>query len=305
MRFALPVPLLVLLLVPRAQTVWLGRLDPKQLLGPWYVLAVASREKGFAQGKVLRSVEGVVVSLTAENKLKMLASRSGQEGCSLTVVELLKQGSGWVFENPSLGVLEYRVLGTNFKDYAIVFTQLEFGDETFNTVELYSRTKVASPEATKLFSKWSRDLGYLAQQQAKLQEDFTCAHKVLQVSCPWGPGSGPVVSAMTVLGEEMAPKDVSMLVPSTCDDVITGVVQSELTLTPPGVPDQITPNYRRESERDHIADFGDRGVVSPWELGETRKQPPRPKRTQPYPSSLTGTLCQRAERKVCCDNRCS
>lgn len=38
----------------------------------------------------------------------------------------------------ALGVLEYRVLGTNFRDYAVVFTQLEFGDEAFNTVELYS-----------------------------------------------------------------------------------------------------------------------------------------------------------------------
>lgn len=39
----------------------------------------------------------------------------------------------------ALGVLDYRVLGTNFKDYAVIFTQLEFGDEAFNTVELYSK----------------------------------------------------------------------------------------------------------------------------------------------------------------------
>ena len=31
------------------------------------------------------------------------------------------------------------MLGTNFKDYAVIFTQLEFGDEAFNTVELYSK----------------------------------------------------------------------------------------------------------------------------------------------------------------------
>ncbi|XP_007945252.2 epididymal-specific lipocalin-6 [Orycteropus afer afer] len=179
-RAMLLVALLVLVLGPRAQAVWLGRLDPKQLLGPWYVLAVASREKGFAEGKAVRNIEGVVVTLTPENKLKMLASRSGLEGCNLTVMELLRQGSGWVFENPSLGVLEYRVLSTNFKDYAIVFSQLGLGDESFNTVELYSRTTVASTEATSLFSKWSRTLGYLAQQQARLQEDFTCAHKILQ-----------------------------------------------------------------------------------------------------------------------------
>ncbi|XP_049752473.1 epididymal-specific lipocalin-6-like [Elephas maximus indicus] len=180
MRVVPMVALLVLAFVPRAQAMWLGRLDPKQLLGPWYILAVASREKGFAEGKAMRTIEGVVVTLTPENKLKMLASRSGLDGCSLTAVELWKQSPGWVFENPSLGVLEYRVLSTNFKDYAIVFTQLEFGDETFNTVELYSRTEVASLEATSLFSKWSRNLGYLAQQQARLQEDLTCAHKVLQ-----------------------------------------------------------------------------------------------------------------------------
>lgn len=38
----------------------------------------------------------------------------------------------------ALGVLEYRVLGTNFRDYAIVFTQLEAQEEAFSTVELYS-----------------------------------------------------------------------------------------------------------------------------------------------------------------------
>lgn len=39
---------------------------------------------------------------------------------------------------PALGVLEYRVLSTNFRDYAIVFSQLEQQDEAFNTLELYS-----------------------------------------------------------------------------------------------------------------------------------------------------------------------
>ncbi|XP_075414951.1 epididymal-specific lipocalin-6 [Tenrec ecaudatus] len=189
MRAVLLLALLRLALGPKAQAVWLGRLDPKQLLGPWYVLAVASREKGFSDTKVMRSIEGVVVTLTPENKLKMLASRSGLEGCSLTVMELLKQDSGWVFENPSLGVLEYRVLGTNFRDYAIVFTQLESGDETYNTVELYSRTQAASLEATSLFSKWSRMLGYLGQQQAVLQADLTCAHQALQMRhLPEAPG---------------------------------------------------------------------------------------------------------------------
>lgn len=43
----------------------------------------------------------------------------------------------------ALGILDYRVLGTNFKDYAVIFTQLEFGDEVFNTVELYSKWGLA------------------------------------------------------------------------------------------------------------------------------------------------------------------
>lgn len=43
----------------------------------------------------------------------------------------------------ALGILDYRVLGTNFKDYAVIFTQLEFGDEVFNTVELYSKWDLA------------------------------------------------------------------------------------------------------------------------------------------------------------------
>uniref|UniRef100_A0A3Q7PYW8 Epididymal-specific lipocalin-6-like n=1 Tax=Callorhinus ursinus TaxID=34884 RepID=A0A3Q7PYW8_CALUR len=105
------------------------------------------------------------------------------ERCDVNVVELLRQSSGWVFENPSLGVLDYRVLGTNFRDYAIVFTQLEFKDEAFNTVELYSRTELASQEALRLFARWSKGLGFLSQQQATLLPDLTCAHKAFQVSC--------------------------------------------------------------------------------------------------------------------------
>ncbi|XP_006900707.1 PREDICTED: epididymal-specific lipocalin-6 [Elephantulus edwardii] len=192
------VVLLVLAMAPGAQALWLGRLNPKQLLGPWYILAVASRERGFAEEKITRNIEGVVVSLTPENRLRMLASRSGLEGCRLTSVELFKQGSGWVFENPALGVLEYRLLSTDFKGYAIVFTQLELRDEAFNTVELYSRTQVASPKAKHLFSKWTRDLGYLTHQQSQLQEDFTCAHKILQVgrsqTPSWGLEGRPMAS---------------------------------------------------------------------------------------------------------------
>lgn len=48
----------------------------------------------------------------------------------------------------ALGVLDFRVLSTNFKDFAVVFTQLEFGDEAFNTVELYSEWAQAGPLRT-------------------------------------------------------------------------------------------------------------------------------------------------------------
>ncbi|XP_063492790.1 epididymal-specific lipocalin-6 [Symphalangus syndactylus] len=74
--------LLALVSVPRVHALWLGRLDPKQLLGPWYVLAVASREKGFAVEKDMKNVAGVVVTLTPENSLRILSSQHGLEGCS-------------------------------------------------------------------------------------------------------------------------------------------------------------------------------------------------------------------------------
>ncbi|XP_003473022.1 epididymal-specific lipocalin-6 [Cavia porcellus] len=191
--------LLALVFMPRAQAAWLGRLDPNQLLGPWFVLAVASREKGFVLERDMRTAEAVVVTLTAESKLELLSSRQGLEGCIQSVMHLQRQDSGWVFQNPSLGVLEYRVLGTNFRDYAIVFTQLEFGDEAFNTVQLYSRTEMASEEAMRLFTKWSKDLGFWPQQQAQLRRDFSCAHRILQVNrlpLLYRPGS---------LGEERRP----------------------------------------------------------------------------------------------------
>nr|XP_005887142.1 PREDICTED: epididymal-specific lipocalin-6 [Bos mutus] len=177
MRAALLAALLAVVLVPSAQAVWLGRLDPQQLMGSWYVLAVASGEKDFALEKATKSVEGVEVMLTSQNTLKMRASRHrwvGPGACHLQAVELRRQNSRWVFGNPSRGVLEYRVLGTNFRDYAIVFTQLEAQEEAFSTVELYSRTPLASQEALGRFAKWSRSLGLLSQQQAELQRDCEC-----------------------------------------------------------------------------------------------------------------------------------
>ncbi|XP_061290163.1 epididymal-specific lipocalin-6 isoform X2 [Bos javanicus] len=188
MRAALLAALLAVVLVPSARAVWLGRLDPQQLMGSWYVLAVASGEKDFALEKATKSVEGVEVMLTSQNTLKMRASRHRLERCHLQAVELRRQNSRWVFANPSRGVLEYRVLGTNFRDYAIVFTQLEAQEEAFSTVELYSRTPLASQEALGRFAKWSRSLGLLSQQQAELQRDFTCAHKVFPFSGFWSRG---------------------------------------------------------------------------------------------------------------------
>ncbi|XP_042537108.1 epididymal-specific lipocalin-6 isoform X3 [Dipodomys spectabilis] len=163
--------LLALASAPGTLAGWLGRLDPNQLLGPWYILAVASQEKNFVVEKNVRSIEGVVVTLTPENKLRVWSSLRRLDGCHQRTVELLKQESRWVFENPSLGVLDFRVLGTNFKDYAIIFMQLEQEDEAFSTVELYSRTAVASQEAMRLFTKWSKSLGFLSHEQVQLQED--------------------------------------------------------------------------------------------------------------------------------------
>ncbi|XP_047379682.1 epididymal-specific lipocalin-6 isoform X4 [Sciurus carolinensis] len=103
MRVVLLGTLLLLVSVPSAQLVWLGRLDPKQLLGPWYVLAVSSQEKGFMVEKSTKNVEGVMVTLTAEQNLKLLSSRHGLEGCIQSTMELSKQNSRWVFENPLPG----------------------------------------------------------------------------------------------------------------------------------------------------------------------------------------------------------
>ncbi|XP_030617415.1 epididymal-specific lipocalin-6 isoform X1 [Delphinapterus leucas] len=190
MRAVLLAALLALVLVPRARAAWLGRLDPRQLLGSWYILAVASGEKDFVVDKATKNIEGVMLTLTPENTLKMLSSRNRLERCHLHAVELMKQNSRWVFGNPSLGVLEYRVLATNFRDYAIVLTQLELQDEAFSTVELYSRTELASQEAMGLFTKWSKGLGFSSQQRATLQKDLTCARKVFQGSRRPGQAGG-------------------------------------------------------------------------------------------------------------------
>lgn len=47
----------------------------RQLLGSWYVVAVASGEKGFAVEKATKNIEGVTVTLTPQNHLRVLASR--------------------------------------------------------------------------------------------------------------------------------------------------------------------------------------------------------------------------------------
>lgn len=59
----------------------------------------------------------------------------------------------------ALGILDYRVLGTNFKDYAVIFTQLEFGDEVYNTVELYSKWGLARLLTLRLARDWGKEKG--------------------------------------------------------------------------------------------------------------------------------------------------
>lgn len=48
---------------------------PSKFLGSWYILAAASGEKDFAVERAVRSVEGVLVSLTPQNHLRVLSSR--------------------------------------------------------------------------------------------------------------------------------------------------------------------------------------------------------------------------------------
>ena len=199
---------------------------------------------------------------------------------------------------PALGVLDYRVLGTNFRDYAIVFTQLEFKDEAFSTVELYSewlrprarpqtpcrqqprcagstssqgpglergvrrlgwplcpqgpgassctppaargaagawgtgvrvpscpagRTELASQEAVRLFTRWSRGLGFLSQQQAVLQRDR---------ECPPGPppcprtGSLPLVSGTLPVSVSQAGLGAGVVVSSSRSHLLPGPSQA-------------------------------------------------------------------------------
>lgn len=100
---------------------------------------------------------------------------------------------------PAIGVLELRVLATNFRDCAIIFTQLEFGDEPFNTVELYSEYAVRGPRR-ELCGGWAtRGL-----MQAKFPH--------LEARCTGGglgrAGAsipGQVVSSLTLPSPSLAP----------------------------------------------------------------------------------------------------
>lgn len=67
-----------------------------------------------------------------------LGGGTGPRGPSLGALGWLRPDAPRGRLSLALGVLEYRVLGTNFRDYAIVFTQLEAQEEAFSTVELYS-----------------------------------------------------------------------------------------------------------------------------------------------------------------------
>nr|XP_035929052.1 epididymal-specific lipocalin-6 isoform X2 [Halichoerus grypus] len=119
MRAVLRAVLLALVSVPRTQAVWLGRLDPKQLLGSWYVLAVASGEKGFALEKATKNIEGVMVTLTPENNLKMLSSRHRPSAglcCSTDVLSNLRRletpsGAWALVPSPLRGPLKDQSLG--------------------------------------------------------------------------------------------------------------------------------------------------------------------------------------------------
>ncbi|XP_040081679.1 lipocalin-15 [Oryx dammah] len=169
---------LLLLWPPSAQADVLVQpdFDANKFSGLWYVVSMVSDCQVFLGKKdhLLMSTRNIKASAGGNLSVHMEFPRA--EGCNQVDAEYLRVGAQGHFRVPALGYLDVRVVDTDYSSFAVVYIYKELEGALSTMVQLYSRTREASPQALEAFQDFYPTVGLPAGMVAMLPKSGGQAH---------------------------------------------------------------------------------------------------------------------------------
>ncbi|OPJ86355.1 lipocalin [Patagioenas fasciata monilis] len=133
-----------------------------KITGRWYTIGLASNSNWFKNKKHLMKMCTTDISTTADGNLEVTSIYPKGDQCEKRNSLYIKteQPGRFSYTSPRWGSEHnIRVVETNYKEYALVFTQISKSTGSSNMVLLYSRTKELSPERLERFTQFSGEQG--------------------------------------------------------------------------------------------------------------------------------------------------
>ncbi|CAI9175142.1 unnamed protein product [Rangifer tarandus platyrhynchus] len=149
--------------------------DANKFSGLWYVVSMVSDCKVFLGKKdhLLMSTRDIKASAGGNLSVHMEFPR--EDGCNQVDAEYLRVGSQGHFRVPALGYLDVRVVDTDYSSFAVVYIYKELEGALSAMVQLYSRTREASPQALEAFQDFYPTVGLSADMVAMLPKSDACS----------------------------------------------------------------------------------------------------------------------------------
>ncbi|XP_061010164.1 lipocalin-15-like [Dama dama] len=148
--------------------------DANKFSGLWYVVSMVSDCKVFLGKKdhLLMSTRDIKASAGGNLNVHMEFPR--EDGCNQVDAEYLRVGSQGHFRVPALGYLDVRVVDTDYSSFAVVYIYKELEGALSTMVQLYSRTREASPQVLEAFQNFYPTVGLSADMVAMLPKSDAC-----------------------------------------------------------------------------------------------------------------------------------
>uniref|UniRef100_A0A8C3RCS6 Prostaglandin-H2 D-isomerase n=1 Tax=Cyanoderma ruficeps TaxID=181631 RepID=A0A8C3RCS6_9PASS len=148
-----------------------------QLTGRWYSIGMASNSNWFKEKRHLMKMCTTIISTTAEGNLEVTSTYPKGDQCVTrnSLYTTTEQPGRFSYTSPRWGSKHnIHVVDTNYKEYALVATQISKSTGSSIMVLLYSRTKELSPERLEMFTQFSREQGLTDDEILILPQTDKC-----------------------------------------------------------------------------------------------------------------------------------
>ncbi|XP_030317248.1 lipocalin [Calypte anna] len=130
--------------------------------GRWYTVGLASNSNWFKEKKHLMKLCTTDISATADGNLEVTSTYPKGDECVKrnSLYTKMEQPGQFSYTSSRWGSQhDIRVVETNYKEYALVASQITKNTGSSTMVLLYSRTKELSPERLERFTQFSKEQG--------------------------------------------------------------------------------------------------------------------------------------------------